>query len=180
MNTRKHTDAHASIPTGAWLALGRGDECSERLREWYKQATRSLAYTGEYAYERTYRTGQAFRGLDHNDRTPQARTYDEWTHEYALNAYRPDTLVYRDGGTREYTLHDRDTYRDTLGRVSTARTTYSRREALAWYAQGGLVLVSTTCRTSPFEIWNAPKWLRRVYAGNGKIKFYHNGRDELK
>ena len=148
--------------------------------------------TSTTEYATASRTGRAFRGLSHCDETPQARGYGEWAHEYARNGYRPDTLVWRDGGTREYALHDRDTFRDrvnghdrtTYTREASARNdgriTYSRKEALAWYAQGGLVLVSTTCRTAPIEIWNAPKWIRRVYAGNGKIKFYHYGRDELK
>lgn len=158
----------------------RMDSCAFDLRMWYRLRRATLA-GDTHTYTRTYTTGGAFRGLDHNDATPQARAYDEWAHEYALNAYRPSTLVYRDGGTREYVLCDRDTYRDALGHASAdTRVTYSRREALAWYAERGLVLVKTTCRTSPFEIWNAPKWLRRVYAGNGKIKFYHYGRDELK
>ena len=166
--TRRHEPTSASVY---------GDACAVDLKLWYATHYATCAYT----YTRTHVAGQAFRGLSHCDETPQARTYDEWAHEYALNAYRPDTLVWRDGGTREYVLCDRDTYRDTLGHANAdTRVTYSRREALAWYAERGLVLVKTSCRTAPFEIWNAPKWLRRIYAGNGKIKFYHYGRDVLK
>lgn len=176
MSTSKHTHGCTRMHESAHTDV-RVDACALDLRFWWALRHETATYT----YERTYTAGNAFRGLSHCDETPQARTYDEWTHEYALNAYRPDTLVYRDGGTREYVLLNRDTYRDTLDHVNTdARVTYSRREALAWYARRGLVLVKTSCRTAPFEIWNAPKWVRRIYAGNGKIKFYHYGRDELK
>ena len=165
-HTGTHTDAYTGTRTGAWLALGRGDECSSELRRWYASQTRTLAYTGEYTRTQAHKAGRIYTGMSHNDETAQARGYGEYMSEHARNAYRPDTLVYRDGGTVLFRNPSRDVQ------------TYSLAEARTWYVSGETVLVYRDCMRTIIEICNPTRSLTRKLKGNGKIKYFRHERGD--
>lgn len=172
MSTNTHTTAYASD-----RATPRGGYSSEAFREYMRGYNPAALDTVDRKP-----ASERLRAAHDKGVTPQGRAYVcELEHAHnALMYYGPATRVDRDGGTIEYHLHDRETFRETVGTPNMlARVTFSRSEALAWYKLGGLVLVKTTAGTTPREIWNAPRWLGRLYAGNGRVKFYKYGRDAI-
>lgn len=98
--------------------------------------------------------------------TPQAQAYAYEYNAYRMHGYRPETLVYKDGGTILFRNPNRN------------EQTYSIELARKWYANNELVYVFRDCNRTAFEILNPTKSVTRALRGNGSVKYFRNRRGD--